>query len=1187
MNFSYPLAFALNTYAVTGLLVFCGLTGRIALAADVGIAQSATLALFYAFSANVRNLVLRSPTGSIARPVLLARLALLLPLSLLAYYLSAGLGSAGAAAAAAVILRRGCDWLSEVQLSSGEQSGDAGLARSYVLQQGALLSLLLLAVIFLPAAVPYALFAWALSPLPLAAGFVRRALAGPVSGAGFPWGVLTPNFGSTAMIGVAAYIFRLVLLLLAGKETAGDLYTAFAIGALISSIYAGVIGPTVVLGELRGEKVRAARWLTAAAWLQLTAGAGLFAIYAAGLSWFEATGKSLFFAGAVGASLVGGVLMLQAQKIRLRLLQAEGVNDLFGPDVLMNVAIIGSTLLAYALAGDKAFLYLYLWNSVLALLFYLGAKAEAAGKSCAPDCGRFTVFSAVVALLLAAPVFFQPGHGLFVDPLRQPYFDSLGVFRDLPLPVSILGCFAGAVVFGAWRGTLYSLLTIFLVFSLMFLSVIFSAGGVISGAMQKIMLMVQYILPFFGLVVGQAAARAGGEEKVFRKVFLAVVFAVSTAQLLLTFVHRDGRLTPYLYFFSVYQHLQYVPAIFSAVYVAGLFSLFNERRWRGLLLAMTVTMPLYSILASSMTGLALSLLGPLLFAAVSGRETRKPLAAMAALAVGAAALAFYQFADYSPVRRKFTFLDPRFSTMSLREKLPNINDRLRYWKVYSGAIAADGRTALWGHKAPPARSEFPSAHNYALDFVYNFGVIPFLPLLALLAWTLRALWRRRGELRPDPAFLGLALAAMFLVLVDNSLKVGLRQPYPGILTFFLWGVLLTRLREVPAAPVPASAGQSPANLRLAILNLTGGGISGGYKKYLVKLLPIFERKLTGLKTLCAAPASVKAAEWFAGLQRTEFADCRPFSPLFGARDPGLGGRLNGFSPDVIFAPLERYFSYPGKPFVSMLVNMAPMARNYPAGSLSEKLRHMMQRYHAKKAMVKSDHIIVTSKFVRGFLTSEWGIPVEKISVIYPGADPTEGLTRSKPAALTAKGWDKFFWTIGSLERYRGLEDILTAMQLPGAQDANLAVCASVRPQMKSYARELRAEIERKGLGPRVLWVKGLSEGELAWCYANAEAFIMTSRIEAGPNTALEALAAGAVTIAAENPPLPEFFAGAALYYPPGDSPALAARIGELRAWSVGQREAAAAAAFERSGQFSWEYAADRTLELFGRLARRV
>jgi hypothetical protein len=37
------------------------------------------------------------------------------------------------------------------------------------------------------------------------------------------------------------------------------------------------------------------------------------------------------------------------------------------------------------------------------------------------------------------------------------------------------------------------------------------------------------------------------------------------------------------------------------------------------------------------------------------------------------------------------------------------------------------------------------------------------------------------------------LITIFLLLIDNSFKVGLRQPYPGIITFFLWGLLLSKL----------------------------------------------------------------------------------------------------------------------------------------------------------------------------------------------------------------------------------------------------------------------------------------------------------------------------------------------------------------------------------------------------------
>ncbi len=1187
MNFWYPAAFAINTYAITGLLIFCGLTGRITLAADLGISQAATLALFFGFSANIRNLILRSPTGALVRSALVSRLYLLLPLSLVSYYLCASLASAGPLIAAAVILRRCCDWLSEVQLSAGEIADDRPLAKSYVRQQGALLALLLLVIILKPGAAPWPLLAWALSPLSFNYRFIARTLASAPAGS-FPWSEISPNFGSTAIIGIAAYIFRLVILLLTGKETAGDLYTAFALGGLISSLYMGVFGPTMVLGEQRGLKHELSRWLTAAAWCQLAAGAGLFAVYAAGLTAFEATGKSMLFAGAAGASMMGGVIMLQAQKVRLRLLQSEGVNDLFGPDVLMNVAIIGSALFGFQAVGQRTFIYIYMWNSVLALLFYLSAKAEIRRETAAPPGAApgMKWWGLAIAASLAAPVFFQLGHGLFIDPLRSPYFDTLGVFRDLPLPLSVAGCFAGLIVFGAYRGVLSSLLTIFSMFSLMFISTIFSADGNISGSMSKILLMVQFTLPFFGLVVGQSVSRVYGDSKLFLKIFLATIFSVSSLQLFFTFYEHSGRLTPYLYAFSIYQHLQYVPVIFAAIYVVGLFSLFKERRFRYILVFMSALMPVYSILAVSMTALGLSVLGLLVFFFLSNKFAPTARLAMAVLTLAVVAGTFHAFRNSPPMRQKFTFLDPSFSSMSIRRKLPNIDERLRYWKVYSKAIVSGSEIFLWGHNSPPSRTEFPSAHNYFLDFVYNFGLIPFLPFLALLLYTLRNIWRRRAELPADMGLLGLVMVVLFLIFVDNSVKVGMRQPYPGILTFFLWGSLLSRLKvsgpEVPAAPEPGD--EKP--FRVAVLNLTASGISGGYKKYLVRLLPLLEEKLEGGKVLCASPPGVPVKDWVGPLDRTEFIECKPFFPFPGGRDTALAAKLKEFSPDLVFVPLERYFSYPGVPFVSMLVNMAPMAKNYSVGSVSEKARQLVQIFHAKRSVRKATHVIVTSKFVRSYLVSGWGIPAKKISVIYPGAERQDGLALAKPAALAEKGWDKFFWTVGSLERYRGLEDILDAMLQPGAEDTKLVVCASVRGQMASYAHDLKALIAGNGLEGRVLWVSGLSEGELAWCYRNSVAYIMTSRIEAGPNTALEAMSFGAVSIAAENPPLPEFFSDTALYYPPGDGKALAARMAEVLAWGKEKRAASSLAAFERSNLFNWEYAAEKTAALFKKLSGR-
>jgi hypothetical protein len=87
--------------------------------------------------------------------------------------------------------------------------------------------------------------------------------------------------------------------------------------------------------------------------------------------------------------------------------------------------------------------------------------------------------------------------------------------------------------------------------------------------------------------------------------------------------------------------------------------------------------------------------------------------------------------------------------------------------------------------------------------VYNFGVLAFLPLLFLIGYTLRALWRARETLWRSPAalpLLGLSAAVLFALFMDSVFKVPLRQPYPGIFFFFLWGLLLAQLQPARGAP---------------------------------------------------------------------------------------------------------------------------------------------------------------------------------------------------------------------------------------------------------------------------------------------------------------------------------------------------------------------------------------------------
>ena len=88
MNYIFPCAFAINTLSMTGLLVIASLAGDPIFAADIGLVQAATLALFYAFSGNTRSSILNKQSGITAYSVFSTRLILLIPLAVAAYWLS-------------------------------------------------------------------------------------------------------------------------------------------------------------------------------------------------------------------------------------------------------------------------------------------------------------------------------------------------------------------------------------------------------------------------------------------------------------------------------------------------------------------------------------------------------------------------------------------------------------------------------------------------------------------------------------------------------------------------------------------------------------------------------------------------------------------------------------------------------------------------------------------------------------------------------------------------------------------------------------------------------------------------------------------------------------------------------------------------------------------------------------------
>jgi hypothetical protein len=696
--------------------------------------------------------------------------------------------------AGAVILRRASEWLSELHLSKMERDEDRRGATVSLALQGAALVVVVGALVATPAAFLPVLWVWALTPL---AGSIRLLLAvrraSLVRMRSAFW-LLTPHIGSTAIVGVSIYLLRLIIVLVTDRPFAGVLFTAVAIGSFAGSVFANVLGPSLALKA--GNRPRGFR--LAIGGLAVT---GVVLALASSFLAASPLGQSAFFWSATGLSLLGSAMMVHAQRFRLLLFQSARGEALFGPDVIRTLTLMITVPALAVVIGREMLAGVYLLDAVLTWAVYVGAHRHVKASSWLSERAEKWLLRVIGAMLIV-PVFIQLKGALYHSP-SQPMLDSGGRILNLPLPVSLAACFAGTLLLARFEHTRRSMVVVFFLFFSMALTSVIATEGQIDYGSRKLLLLLQFLLPVFALALGEMIGHESRHYANLPRIFLYVLLALVPVQLGLTLARGQDVLTHDMLVFSIYQHRQYVPVVFVSACLVVLFSMWKHSAQRVVLLALGALISVYAVMSYSTLALALLMLG----VGVLVARTLKPVQAVAVflcMAAGTTAMLWTQrntldfLQKYRPL--EFAQRHPEAGPLGGEEGAPDVSAsvsrRLGDWKIHGRGIMEAPEAFFFGHGEALDRAVTTSAHNYYQDFLYNFGAVGFLPLLLLICYTVFLVWRQRSAVLRDLGLLGLTLVVLFLVLVDSNFKVTLRQPYPGLFTFFLWGLLLSRLSRL-------------------------------------------------------------------------------------------------------------------------------------------------------------------------------------------------------------------------------------------------------------------------------------------------------------------------------------------------------------------------------------------------------
>ena len=365
-------------------------------------------------------------------------------------------------------------------------------------------------------------------------------------------------------------------------------------------------------------------------------------------------------------------------------------------------------------------------------------------------------------------------------------------------------------------------------------------------------------------------------------------------------------------------------------------------------------------------------------------------------------------------------------------------------------------------------------------------------------------------------------------------------------------------------------------MRIAIVSLTQKGLSGGGRKYIQHVIPLMQEdpQVSALKLFFPRRVMETQSLGLPGFETWPESD-----PLLGHRR--LKARLREFTPDVIFIPTARWLNCGNVPTVVMVRNMEALAMPFFGNPVSERIKNLTLAWLAKTACRRANRVIAVSNFVSNFLTKNWSLNPGKIGIVYHGVEPPpQKDLLSVPSVIERMAGRPFIFTAGSIRPYRAYEDIIRALAIlqNRAHDYCLLIAGAVHRGMGFYKRKLNELAAELNIGSRIVWAGNISPEDMSWCFYNCAAFVMTSRVEACPNIALEAMSHGCQIVSTIQPPMPEVFAQSALYYQAEDSDGLAQKIIQTVNAAPMEREMRRSRALKRAKHFNWSNTARLTIQ---------
>ncbi len=225
-----------------------------------------------------------------------------------------------------------------------------------------------------------------------------------------------------------------------------------------------------------------------------------------------------------------------------------------------------------------------------------------------------------------------------------------------------------------------------------------------------------------------------------------------------------------------------------------------------------------------------------------------------------------------------------------------------------------------------------------------------------------------------------------------------------------------------------------------------------------------------------------------------------------------------------------------------------------------------------------DHILTDSDHSRRDIEQLFGVPSERITVVYPGVD----LDRFRPVPMEEGGPVRpYILSVAGADPTKNVEALIEAfagMSSNVRDGHDLVLVGDFRRRP-----ELRERTVRLGIEKHTTFAGVVDDDRLIALYRRAALFVFPSRYEGFGLPVLEAMACGCPVVCSNASSLPEVAGDGAILVDPADTLALSRQM-DRALTEPSLREGLRERGLRQAARFSWERTARETVKVYERVA---